>query len=368
MKNNVLKKKLKCKTKILECENKDKIYVAIDVHKKTYHIAVRKNEQEKTHWSMPHDDNAIVKMFAKAKKNICKIVYEAGPTGYALARLLLKNNFSVGVVAPGKTPRPVNDNNKSDKLDCKMLAEFAEKDLLKYVAVPTLKQDAQRSVLRRLDKVTNKLAQMKTQIKSFLLYNSIAEPDGLQAWSKKSVEALHELELNVNSRFTLDSMLEELGFFKFSKERIIKQLACIRSEQEEENEILRTHPGVGELTAHYFLAEIFAPHRFSHKDKVAAYVGLAPRVSRSGEGCKEGGRIPSGRQKLRNTLIEASWQWIKLDPSARAIYDRLVRNSGNAKIAITAMARRMLINMWMMLKSKEQYRPPLLRATLCNKT
>jgi len=56
-------------------------------------------------------------------------------------------------------------------------------------------------------------------------------------------------------------------------------------------------------------------------------------------------------------LVEAAWAWVKVDKRAGKIYGRMVKNTGNGKKAIVAMARRMLINLWIMLVRKEDYRP-----------
>ncbi len=63
------------------------------------------------------------------------IVYEAGPTGYALVRLLRSAKLPAEVVAATKTPRMVDSAGKTDRLDCQQLAEYAAKGLLTYIAI-----------------------------------------------------------------------------------------------------------------------------------------------------------------------------------------------------------------------------------------
>lgn len=358
MATKVRKTTRRSKGKVLKAVEGDKMVVAVDVHKKTYHVAVRKNNALASTWVMPHDDAAVAKMLEPARPALQKVLYEAGPTGYGLARTLQQAGFPVGVVAPGKTPQPVNEDNKSDRLDCRKLAEFEEKGLLKYVAVPTEDEDAERSVMRRRDTLRQEAARAKTRIKSFLLYHGIEEPEGLKDWSKAAVDVLRKMPLDEDVRFTLDSLLRALDFAKEEMARVNKRLAVIEKRHAEDAAILRSHPGVGDQTVRHVLTELFDPQRFSHKRQVVAYAGLAPKVSRSGEGCRTGGRLRAGRKALRDCLIEASWQWIRRDSSARAIYGRILRNTGEAKKAITALARRMLVNLWTMLMRRETYRPP----------
>jgi len=357
MATKVRKVRRQSKAQVLKTVEGDEMVVALDVHKKNYHVAVRKHGALAATWVMPHDDAAVVKLLKPARGGLRKVVYEAGPTGYGLARRLAAAGFPVGVVAPGKTPQAANADNKSDRLDCRKLAEYEEKELLKYVAAPTAEEDAERAVMRRRDTVKKEAAKAKTRLKSFLLYHELGEPEGLKDWSKTAVASLRRMRLAEDLRFTLDSLLRALDFAKQERARLDQRLAAIEQRHEPEVEILRSHPGVGEQTARHFLTEIFRPERFADKRQVAAYAGLAPKVSRSGEGCKTGGRLRAGRQALRDCLIEASWQWIRRDPAARATYYRLLRNTGEAKKAITAMARRMLVNLWTMLMTRERYRP-----------
>ena len=121
---------------------------------------------------------------------------------------------------------------------------------------------------------------------------------------------------------------------------------------------LRTHPGVGPLVATTFLAELYQPARFDNPRQVGRYLGLAPQVRQSGQTRWEGPILKIGRASLRSLLIEAAWQWIRRDVGAAAIYRRLVGNTGQGKKAIVAMARRLAINLWMMLIREENYRSP----------
>jgi len=71
------------------------------------------------------------------------IVYEAGPTGYSLARQLQKASLPIKVVAPSKTPRHPARDSKTDRLDCRTLAKYAAKGLLRQIGIPTKQQGLQ---------------------------------------------------------------------------------------------------------------------------------------------------------------------------------------------------------------------------------
>lgn len=357
MKKRIRKSTRQNKAEILKANKGDCIVVGLDVHKKSYHVAVRKNGKLAATWVMPHDDRAVVKMLAPAVRALRKVVYEAGPTGYGLARRLQQAGIPVQVVAPGKTPKAPNDGNKSDRLDCRKLAAFAEKDLLGYVAVPTEKEDAERAIKRRRDTLRRSGSKAKTRIKSFLLYHGLPEPDGLKKWTLASIESLRRMRLGEDLRFMLDSLLRELAACKAELLCLDRKLSEIQRRHKKEAELLLTHPGTGKQTVRHMLTEIFRPGRFPGKREVVAYVGLAPKVSRSGQTCRSGGRLRGGRRALRDCLIEASWMWIRKEDAARELYHHLLRNTGEGKKAITALARRMLVNLWNMWLKGESYRP-----------
>lgn len=115
----------------------DNIQVGIDVHKKKYHLAVWKNGTLMASWTMPHDNAKVAQILEPARPALQRVVYEAGPTGYALARTLAAAGLPVAVVAPGSTPRAVSKGNKSDRLDCRKLAEYSAKEMLKFVGIPS---------------------------------------------------------------------------------------------------------------------------------------------------------------------------------------------------------------------------------------
>lgn len=246
------------------------------------------------------------------------------------------------MVAPGKTPQPANKGNKSDRLDCRILAKYAEKGILAPIVVPTEQEEADRHIVRVRDQLMKKQRRVKHQIKSLLLQFSIKEPAGLKNWTIASVAAL---KLMGPIKLSLGILVDELNFLK-------QQL-----EKKEANERLQTHPGVGEVTAMKFLAEIYQPGRFRKPEQVTSYLGLAPKVSQSGETRKEGGIQKSGRQALRSILIEASWTWMRKDHRGKQLYAKLVRNTGSGKKAIVGVARHMAINLWCMLTRQHNYKP-----------
>ena len=336
----------------------DDVYVGIDVHKTNCHIAIWLNEAIALTFVTPSDNAAIARMLHKLTPALKQVVYEAGPTGFSLARTLKAASLPIAVIAPSKTPRPAAQQAKSDRLDCRKLAEYAAKDLLAEVAIPTEQQEADRQVVRLRNQLGDKRMCIKQQIKSLLLQHNIAEPVGLAYWSKRAIGELRNLELRLEIRFSLDVMLDELNYIQTQIKHVELHLKKIFSKDRHASQmkILQSHPGVGPMTARQFCAEVFDPHRFSKSTQLTRYLGLCPHVSQSGKKRVDGKLMKAGHIKLRSTLIEATWVWIGIDPAAKETFQRLLTNTGEPNKAITAMARRLAVHLWKMLTDSKLYR------------
>lgn len=337
--------------------NRDTIYVGIDVHKKKNHAALRVDGRLQRTWVMPAGPEHVLASLESLRDNEHHIAYEAGPTGYELVRKLRENQLNADVIAPGKTPRPANEGNKSDSMDCREIARYLEKDMLTPVAIPTRQEEADRQITRLREQVRKKVTCHKQQINSFLLQHNIQPPEKLCWWSKSSVRKLAQMELSEGLDFTLDMHLKQLSQSQQVLQRVEKKIRQMSREDRycPEAQLVQTHPGVGVRTGMAYLTEIFRPHRFDGPEGVSKILGLAPHVRESGEHRTEVGRIPAGRKGLRRMLVQAAWIWIRVDPWAKEKYKHLVSNTGEPNKAIVGMARRMAAGLWCMITRKEEY-------------
>jgi transposase len=326
----------------------DRVFVGLDVHKMSAHAALMVNGMIVKTWSMPYDSAVIAASLEPYRAALCGVVYEAGPTGFSLARRLIARGYPVKVAAPSKIPRPSGPQAKSDRLDCRRLADFFAKGQLTFVAIPTETQEADRQVMRARGQCLGKVKRAKQQIKSFLLQHGIAEPEGLAHWSNASLQALKDLKLNAQLRFCLDRLLEELAYLRGELKAFEEHLDRLARSARLRKSIrtLEAHPGVGPLTALAFAVEVFSPERFSQGKGIAGYTGLAPKVSRSGPTSREGPLMKTGRGELRALLVEASWRWVSKDTHGRQLFQHLVRNTGSKQKAIVGVARHLSIELW----------------------
>jgi transposase len=326
----------------------DRVFVGLDVHKASVHAALMINGVIVKTWSMPYNPAVIAASLEPYRAARCGVVYEAGPTGFSLARRLIALGYVVKVAAPSRIPRPSAPQAKSDRLDCRRLADFLAKGQLTFVTIPTETEEADRQVMRSRGQCLGKVKRAKQQIKSFLLQHGIVEPDGLAYWSNASLQALKDLKLNAQLRFCLDRLLRELAFLCAELKAFEEHLGRLaRTERlRKAIRILDAHPGVGPLTAMAFAVEVYRPERFTQGKGIAGYTGLAPKVSQSGLTRREGPLMKTGRGELRALLVEASWRWVSKDTHGRQLFAHLVRNTGSKQKAIVGVARHLSIELW----------------------
>lgn len=349
--------------KSIRVHEDDRIFVGIDVHKRQNHVALADKNTERivSTWCQPPSAQALIDRLEPIRAQIVRIFYEAGPTGFGLARQLQAAGFDVEVVSPGHTPQTPVQKPKTDRLDCRYLAVQGAKGNLLAVRIPTVEEEGNRQLVRFREQRVDRCKQLKLQVKSFLLLYGLSEPRGLKGWSAKSIRSLREMTLSPQLRKCLDLMLDDLERAQAAVKEIdaeIKTLSATPAFEAGTN-LCVAIPGIGVTTAMGFQTEMLDPGRFDRSTRVSGYQGLAPGVEGSGEKVRQLPLMKAGNPRLRKILIEAAWNWVRYDQGARRRYYRLLARIRVPQKAIVAMARRLGIILWRMLTRNEPYRPEI---------
>jgi transposase len=117
---------------------------------------------------------------------------------------------------------------------------------------------------------------------------------------------------------------------------------------------LRTHPGVGALTALAFVLIIGKADRFHCGKQVASYLGLVPLEESSGNRRRLGHITKQGSSMLRFLLVEAAQVTVRSLPEWRSKYLHLMMRRGR-KIAKVAMARKLAVRLYWMMRRGWDY-------------
>lgn len=120
-------------------------WIGVDVHKRSYHLAFRRADAKTFIVVAPACPEKFIELCGRLDIVIAGVVYEAGPTGFSLARALEAEGVSVIAAAPSKIPRSISSGAKTDRLDCLKLAQFAAKGLIRLIAIPTAQEEAHRN-------------------------------------------------------------------------------------------------------------------------------------------------------------------------------------------------------------------------------
>jgi transposase len=123
---------------------------------------------------------------------------------------------------------------------------------------------------------------------------------------------------------------------------------------------LRTVPGVGPRLAELVVAVIDDPNRFKTAKQLGAYAGLVPKQYESGMMSRQGRITCRGNPLLRAVLVEVGWMMRRYNAWFEEIFDRVCRGAKTRKkIAVVAVARRILICCWAMLRDRTDWRCPV---------
>ena len=124
-------------------------WIGVDVHKDSYSIALRRSDNAHITWTSPASPKLLVDQVRRFGIHVAAVAYEAGPTGFPLARELKSAGLSVIVAAPSRIPRPVRAGAKCDRLDCIKLSDYVARGMLRSIAIPSVEDEARRALLRR---------------------------------------------------------------------------------------------------------------------------------------------------------------------------------------------------------------------------
>jgi transposase len=145
-------------------------------------------------------------------------------------------------------------------------------------------------------------------------------------------------------------------------QRQIEEVEVKLEELGQENEsvrLLKTAPCVGPRLSEAVAAILDDPHRFKNGRQVGCYAGLTPRRWQSGESDRQGHISKAGNPLLRALLVEIAWLGVRHKTWMLEVYERVRRGSDKRKkIAIVAVARRLLVKLWAMLRDGAEWKEP----------
>jgi transposase len=254
-----------------------------------------------------------------------RVAYEAGPTGYGLARALNGAGMGCVVAAPGKIERPAADKVKTDQRDAERVLRLLMIDGLHPVRVPTSEEEALGDVVRAREAVRGDLMRARQRLSKLLLRHDVRYEDTASAWTVAHRAWLTSLDLG--ERGAQVTLLEYLGAIdaivirRDALEKIITKLIP-GSPWEQTVARLRCLRGIDTLTAVGLCAEVGDFERFQKAGQLMSYLGLTPSEDTSGEKRRQGAISKTGSRHARRLLVEAAWHYRRAPAKGHALQHR----------------------------------------------
>jgi transposase len=299
-------------------------------------------------------ETAAVVAFCAGLPGPVRVAYEAGPTGYGLARALAAAGVGCVVAAPGKIERPSQDRVKTDARDAERLVRLLMIDGLHAVRVPSPEEEALRDLVRAREDLRGDLMRARHRLSKLLLRHDVRYEDTSSRWGERHRSWLAKVELAERGaqltmseyvgaidalqirRGTLEAAIGELiGSSPWARD--VARLRCLR--------------GIDTLSAIGLCVEVGDFRRFEHPGLLASYLGLVPSEHSSGESRRQGHITKSGSRHARRLLVEAAWHYRRA-PRLGTVLERRQDGQQQAVIAIAWKAQQRLHHVWRQLDLK----------------
>jgi transposase len=237
-----------------------------------------------------------------------RVVYEAGPTGFGLARFLLAAGIACLVAAPSKLQRPVGDRVKTDARDALHLARLLHLGEITAVTVPSVEQEAARDLVRAREDVRGDLMSARHRLSKLLLRQGIVYYGG-KAWTGVHDGWLRQQRFEqAGLQMAYDTAYETMLAAVARRDRLDKTIAAMAADSPFTPVVDRLGclRGISTLTAFGLAVEIGDWQRLSGRT-IGAYLGMVPTEHSSGQSRSQGGLTKTGNGHARRLLIEAAW-------------------------------------------------------------
>jgi transposase len=336
---------------------KAKTLVGLDVHATKIAAAVLDAETGELQCFAMSGENTKVAAFCAGLPRPVRVAYEAGPTGYGLARELAKRGVECVVAAPSKIPRASGDRVKTDRRDAEHLVRLLWAGKLHPVRVPGDEEEALRDLVRAREAVRVDLMRCRHRLSKLLLRHGIRFDDGA-AWTERHRAWLVTITLPwPAAQVTMLDARGAIDALAHRREQLEREILAMLPTSPWTVQVgrLRCLRGVDTLTAVGLCAEIGDFERFAKAEQLMSYIGLVPCENTTGQQRRLGSITKTGSGHARRLLVEAAWHYRTRPKIGRALTDRQQDQPAEA-IAVAWSAQRRLHRTWTRLEQRAKRR------------
>jgi len=340
---------------------KARTLVGLDVHASKVVAAMLDAETGELRFSkLPGETDRTLALCAELEPPL-RVAYEAGPTGFGLARALTAAGIECVVAAPGKIPRAAQDRVKTDRRDAEHLVRLLLAGKLEPVRVPTGAEEAMRDLVRAREDVRGDLMRARHRVSKMLLRHDRRFTAGQQAWSRGHRDWLAKVELDDPvAQLVLRDYLASVEAMVIRRDELERRIGELVPDSPWSELVprLRCLRGIDTLTAVGLCAEIGDFERFARAGELMSYLGLVPSEHSSGDKRRLGSITKSGSRHARRLLVEAAWHYRLGARPSRELAKRQVGQPEHV-IAISWKAQQRLGRTWRRLAEERGKRRTL---------
>ena len=292
-----------------------KLFVGMDVHKDSIDIATGDDTGgEVRHFGTIGGEMAAVSRLARKLQSTGKtlvFVYEAGPCGFGLYRLLKAKGHECWVVSPGMTPRSNADRVKTDRRDCLKLARLARAGELTPIHVPDAADEAMRDLVRAREDAVIMQRQARQRLGALLLRNDIRY-NGKTLWSPAHRRFIAEIRLpHATQHIAFEEYAQAVDEAGKRIERLEAAIgdALAGWRWRPVVEALQALRGIRTIHAVRLVAELGDLTRFTGARHLMGFLGLVPSENSTGNRRRQGAITKTGNSSARRALVEAAWAY-----------------------------------------------------------
>ena len=253
---------------------------------------------------------------------------------------------------------------KTDRDDALKIARMAAINEIDPVAIPDRVTRQWKSLIGMRKRLVSERVRIQNRIRGLLVCQGLSTPRGFSAWSSAGMNSLSALSLPLPEcppdqlwRGELALLVERYRFLEGHIAVAETRLDSI-AKADPRVRLLLSMPGVGPRTAEVLVAHLPDAKRFRSADEVSAYAGLVPRQYQSGETDRRGRITRRGPRLLRAALVECAWCCLRYNAWALETWLRLQANGLSKKKAVVALARKLLVRAWAILRTGKPWVAP----------
>ncbi len=343
-------------------------YIGFDIDTVKTAVCVIQNGKKDKFYTIGSDIDSMITFLQRQQHSDVKLhlTFEiSGQAGY-LYDTLADHVDTITVSNPSKMTWIYRTAKKNDRIDARKQALLLSIGEIPKVHIPdkTIRQWRETILHRR--NLIGRAVQVKNRIRAVLKSQGLANPLYSGSWWKKEnrIWMRSLIQKRWPSRclwqLKLSDLLDQLDLLEGQVKHITTYLDLYLSKQSG-GKLLMSIPGVGPRTAEAVLAYTDDIRRFKKLKHYCAYFGLTPKLDESGTTKRMGHISKQGPSVVRWLVGESAWRVVKQSPAMRHFYERtLAGQPGRKKIAIVAVARKLLTIMRAMMLSGELYNEALI--------